>query len=212
MEAIVTRLTSRNFCLKQSDFTLSAQPDTDYGHVIQIEEGQANIQGYHVITNTYLRVPPPTSITGQKIALGMKLERDTSSHLLGDVTENLVTRYMGIWVSYFRVEDAQANPDIFILGYLDWDGSNFSNVYDNPEKLGKFDAKDLKGTLLARDDIIFELENSYKKLVSMFDGLNIKDLECLENSLQDSDEDKKIGKMSDRRKEFYDKYVFTKAQ
>ena len=41
----------------------------------------------------------------------------------------------------------------------------------------------------------------------MFDGLNIKDLECLENSLQDSDEDKKIGKMSDRRKEFYDKYV-----
>ena len=143
MEAIVTRLTSRNFCLKQSDFTLSAQPDTDYGHVIQIEEGQANIQGYHVITNTYLRVPPPTSITGQKIALGMKLERDTSSHLLGDVTENLVTRYMGIWVSYFRVEDAQANPDIFILGYLDWDGSNFSNVYDNPEKLGKFDAKDI---------------------------------------------------------------------
>ena len=91
MEAIVTRLTTRNFCLAQSDFSISAQPDADYGHVIQIEPGQANIQGYHVITNTYLRVPPPTSITGTNIALGMKLERDTSSHLLGDVTENLVT-------------------------------------------------------------------------------------------------------------------------
>lgn len=79
-------------------------------------------------------------------------------------------------------------------------------IYSDPESgLGKFDAKDLKGTLFARDDIIFELENSYKTLVSMFDGLNFKDLECLENSLQDSDEDKKIGKMSDRRKEFYDK-------
>lgn len=143
MEAIVTRLTTRNFCLAQSDFSISAQPDADYGHVIQIEPGQANIQGYHVITNTYLRVPPPTSITGTNIALGMKLERDTSSHLLGDVTENLVTRYEGIWVSYFKVEDAKANPDIFILGYLDWDGSNFNNVYDNPEKLGKFNAKDI---------------------------------------------------------------------
>ena len=54
MEAIVTRLTTRNFCLAQSDFSISAQPDADYGHVIQIEPGQANIQGYHVITNTYL--------------------------------------------------------------------------------------------------------------------------------------------------------------
>lgn len=143
MASIITRITERNYCLRKEHFTLSIEPDTEYGHVIQIAEGQANIQGYHIITNDVLRVPPPTSITGTKIALGFKLARDSSQHLLGDVTQDLVTRYEGLWVSYFDKDVAYNDPDTFILGYLDWDGSNFSNVYDNPEKLGRIDAKDV---------------------------------------------------------------------
>lgn len=140
MASIVTRITEKNYCLKKEDFSLSVEPDTDYGFVIQIAEGQANIQGYHVITNNYLRVRPPKEITGTKIALGFKLERDGSSNLLGDVTYNTITEYTGLWVSYFDAESARENPDILILGYLDWDGKNFDNVYDNPEKLGRIDA------------------------------------------------------------------------
>lgn len=143
MAAIITRITERNYCLRKEHFTLSVEPDTEYGHVIQIAEGQANIQGYHIITNDLLRIPPPKEITGTKIALGFKLARDSSQHLLGDVTQNLKTEYEGLWVSYFNFDDAYNNPDIFIVGYLDWDGNNFSNVYDNPEKLGRLDAKDI---------------------------------------------------------------------
>lgn len=143
MASIITRITERNYCLRQEHFTLSIEPDTEYGHVIQIAEGQANIQGYHIITNDILRIPPPTQITGTKIALGFKLARDSSKHLLGDVTQNLITEYEGLWVSYFDFNTAYNDPDTFILGYLDWDGSNFSNVYDNPEKLGRLDAKDI---------------------------------------------------------------------
>lgn len=140
MSSIVTRITERNYCLKEEDFTLSVEPDTDYGFVIQIAEGQANIQGYHVMTNNYLRVRPPQEIKGKKIALGFKLSRDGSQNLLGDVTYNTVTEYTGLWVSYFDAQLAREDPDVLILGYLDWDGKNFSNVYDNPEKLGRIDA------------------------------------------------------------------------
>ncbi len=143
MAAIVTRITDRNFCLKQEHFSLSVEPDVDYGYVIQIAEGEANIQGYHVITNTYLRISPPQELTGEKIALGFKLARDGSNNLLGDVTYNLITEYEGLWVSYFDSETARQDPDVLILGYLDWDGANFSNVIDNPEKLGRLDAKDV---------------------------------------------------------------------
>lgn len=143
MAAIITRITERNYCLRKEDFTLSVEPDTEYGHVIQIAEGQANIQGYHIITNDIIRIPPPKQLTGEKIALGFKLARDSSQHLLGDVTQNLITEYEGLWISYFNKDLAYNDPDTFIVGYLDWDGSNFKNVIDNPEKLGRLDAKDI---------------------------------------------------------------------
>ena len=138
---IIKRITERNYCLSKKDFTLSVEPDTDYGYVIQIAKGQANIQGYHIITNNYIRVRPPISMTGTKIAIGFKLSKDGSNNLLGDVTYNTISEYKGLWISYFDYDTAYNDPEIFILGYLDWDGTNFSNVYDNPEKLGRIDAK-----------------------------------------------------------------------
>lgn len=140
MAAIVTRITERNYCLHWEDFVLSVEPDTDYGFVIQISEGQANIQGYHVITDSPIRVRPPQVMTGKDIALGFKLSRDGSKNLLGDVTYNTITEYEGVWLSYFNKEEAKKDPDIFILGYVDWDGDKFDNVKDNPEKVGRIDA------------------------------------------------------------------------
>lgn len=140
---VILRITERNYCLSKEDFTISAQPDSDYGSVIQIAKGQCNIQGYHVITNNYIRVRPPQTMTGTKIAIGFKLSRDGSNNLLGDVIYNAVSEYKGLWISYFDYDTAYNDPEIFILGYLDWDGTSFSNVYDNPEKLGRLDAKDI---------------------------------------------------------------------
>lgn len=143
MAAIVTRITERNYCLTKEAFTLSVQPDTDFGFVIQIEAGEANIQGYHVITDSYIRIKPPETLTGEKIAVGFKLARDGSGNLLGDVTYNLITEYEGLWLSYFDADTAREDKDILILGYVDWDGNNFSNVMDNPEKQGRLDGKDV---------------------------------------------------------------------
>lgn len=138
---IITRITERNYCLSKNDFSISAEPDTDYGYVIQIAKGQCNIQGYHIITNNYIRVRPPQTITGTKIAIGMKLARDGSNNLLGDVTYNTISEYKGVWISYFDYDVAYNDPETFILGYFDWDGAVFTNVQDNPEKLGRIDAK-----------------------------------------------------------------------
>lgn len=144
MAKIVTRITERNYALTEGSFNLTLDPDTTYNQVISIAPGQANIQGYHVITTSTLRVPPPTEIEpGNHIVIGMRLGRELASdNLLGDVTEMGETRYEGVWVSYFEYEDPM-DPDIFILGYLDWDGSKISNVVDNPEKYGRIDAEDI---------------------------------------------------------------------
>lgn len=145
MSAIVTRITNRNYALTKGSFDLTLDPDSTYNQVISIAPGQANIQGYHVITTTTLRMPPPTEIEpGTHIVLGMHLGKDSSDHLLGDVYDVYSgdTRYEGIWLSYFKYEDPM-DSDIFILGYLDWDGTNITNLVNNPEKYGRIDAKDI---------------------------------------------------------------------
>lgn len=144
LAAMTTRITTRNYALTEGSFDLALDPDTTYGFVISIAPGQANIQGYHIIAETSLRVPPPVELeAGTHKVLGMKLARDSSDHVLGDVTYAGETNYEGVWVSYWEYEDAINDKDLFILGYLDWDGTNMSNVVDNPEKYGRLDASDI---------------------------------------------------------------------
>ncbi len=84
------------------------------------------------------------------------------------------------------------------------------DIYSNAEYgLGKFDENDIKGTLLIKDDLIRELRLNYENLISIFSDFDIHDknvdIEVLEDYLKDSSEDKEIGKISDKRKDFYDK-------
>jgi len=89
-----------------------------------------------------------------------------------------------------------------VLGKL----KNAVEIYSDPESgLGEFDAKDLNGTLFARNDIVAELEKSYMELNGLFEGIDQNDLEGLENSLKDSDDDKENNKISSKRKDFYKK-------
>ena len=148
--AFVTRITNRNYALTEGSFDLKVDPDTTYGQVISVAPGQANIQGYHVITDSTLRIPPPTADDNLKsknhIVLGMGLARDGSEHLRGDVIPYGESSYVyeGLYIGYFDFEDPM-NPDIFILGYLDWDETTgaISNVVESGEKYGRLDAKDI---------------------------------------------------------------------
>lgn len=142
--AFVTRITDRNYALTRGSFDLTLDPDDEYGQVISVAPGEANVQGYHIITRATLRVPPPTRDvpTGNHLVIGMRLTRDGSEHLRGDVTYAGVTHYEGVIVNYYPFEDPM-DPDIFILGYLDWNGTAISNLVDNPEKYGRISAKDI---------------------------------------------------------------------
>lgn len=155
MAKIVTRITDRNYALTDGSFDITLDPNDPsdpsnvdgrpYTQVISVAPGQANVQGYHIITNTTLRVPPPIEMDpGNHIVIGLHLAREIAdNNLLGDHTiAGSGTFYEGVWISYFKYDDPM-DPDIFILGYLDWDGTTMSNVVVNPEKYGRLDAKDI---------------------------------------------------------------------
>lgn len=139
MSAIVTRITNRNYALTKGSFKLSIVAQ-DGSNVINITPGSANIQGYHVITTKDLQLPPPKN-PGTNLAICFKLARDSSGHVLGDVTYANVSEFNGLWVSYFPLEDAKKDPDILILGTVDWDGSNFSNLKQNPDIYARIDGE-----------------------------------------------------------------------
>lgn len=140
MSSIVTRITERNYALSSDSFELSVI-SSDSGNTINITSGQANIRGYHIITTSALQLPPPQA-AGTDYAICFKLARDSSDHVLGDVYDpnEGTDLFNGLWVSYFGLEEAKADPDILIIGTVDWDGSNFSNLEKNPDILSRLDA------------------------------------------------------------------------
>lgn len=137
MSSIVTRITNRNYALTESSFKLTIST-SEGSPVIDIASGEANINGYHIIISNTLQLPPPES-AGTDYAICFKLARDSSNHVLGDVYNVDINEFNGLWVSYFDLEEAKKDPDILILGTVDWDGSQFSNLEGNPDILARID-------------------------------------------------------------------------
>lgn len=139
MSSIVTRITNRNYALTEGSFELSISSSSGTP-VIDIASGQANIRGYHIIAENTLQLPAPQN-PGEGYAICFKLARDSSDHVLGDVydPETGNNMFNGLWVSYFDLEEAKKDPDILILGTVDWNGSEFSNLVQNPDILARID-------------------------------------------------------------------------
>lgn len=137
MSSIVTRITTRNYALTEDSFKLEISSNSGTP-VINISKGQANINGYHIITSNSLQLPPPQS-AGTDYAICFKLARDSSNHVLGDVYNIDINEFNGLWVSYFGLDEAKKDPDILILGTVDWNGSQFSNLVTNPDILARID-------------------------------------------------------------------------
>ena len=93
VRSIVRRLTDKNFILRDEYFRLEIAEDRKR---VIIHPGEANIQGYHLITNKTLEIEVPdlgesalgTDAPIRQWTLGISLCYDAANHVTGDVVVN----------------------------------------------------------------------------------------------------------------------------
>ena len=85
MARLVTRVTSKNFCIVNPSFDLSVVTDIEGIPMIKVDEGQACINGMDIIANQSIRIYHPDEVG--KYYLAMHLWRDSSENVLGDLLE-----------------------------------------------------------------------------------------------------------------------------
>lgn len=84
VRSIVRRITKKSYKLSKFDFRVSLESD----NTIKVAPGEANIQGYHLITNTSLSIKLPNSAEPTAWSLGISLSYDGSNHVTGDVVNS----------------------------------------------------------------------------------------------------------------------------
>ena len=84
MARIVTRLSSKNFCIVKPSFEITKVNDEGTNALkLQIGTGQCSINGMDLILTNTLRIDPP--VNQGTYHLAFKLARDRSSNVLGDL-------------------------------------------------------------------------------------------------------------------------------
>jgi hypothetical protein len=139
MAGIVTRVTNINYVLNSSSFILS---ETTISGVkgIEASAGSANINGYQVITTSPIDIAHPSALTGNNIALVLKLAYDNSNHILGDDGMADVNHFQGVYATWMNLADvSESNSNMLLLGTVSWDGTNFSNITRNPRIIYRVD-------------------------------------------------------------------------
>lgn len=152
----VTRIAKKNFCIKNPSFVLSAEKDIKTNKpVIQITEGEASINGMDIIASVPLQIDPPAS--AGKWYLAFKLGRDNlgrdftvgkyklKGNVLGDLVVGVEKTFEGVYLTYYdkRLDEGDEDPDMLYLGSLYWDGNNFSDIEEDPQKYSRIEAEDV---------------------------------------------------------------------
>lgn len=83
MARLITRLSSKNFCVTKPSFVLELVKDENNAPLIKVGTGQCSINGMDIIANTTLRIGPPEKEGHYYLAF--KLHRDSSNNVLGDL-------------------------------------------------------------------------------------------------------------------------------
>lgn len=132
VRSIVRRITTKSYKLSDNDFHVTLDSD---GKTVFVSSGQANIQGYHLITNKSLsiKVPVTTSIT--PYTLGISLSYDGSNNVTGDVVTfdgDNNEFFSGAFLKFFDECNVQHNYDNILVLARIWvkDGSVVSKVTD----------------------------------------------------------------------------------
>lgn len=153
MARIVTRVTSKNFCIIEPSFKLTAISDASTATPkIQVDVGQACINGMDFIMTGVLTIDPPE--TEGDFYLAFHIARDGSvslfnGNVLGDTVIGVDSTFEGLYLSYYNDKPDPMDPDMLYLGKLTWDGNEFSNIEEDEDKYGR----------LWADDILCKLED-----------------------------------------------------
>lgn len=144
MARLVTRVAKKNFCVVEPSFILTPSKDiTTNRPVIQVGEGQASINGMDIIANGTINIDPPDS--NGTWYLAFKLVRDKSENVLGDRVVGVSKTFEGLSLTYYkeRPKYGDEDPDMLFLGSVNWDGNQFTDVEEDPEKYTRLKAEDV---------------------------------------------------------------------
>lgn len=151
---VVRRITTKNYVLKQHHFRLTLSGDRKY---VTVSPGEANIQGYHLITKTSLTIKVPQDewlsdeYKGEikQWTLGISLSYDAANNVTGDVVVNSLPlgeneTFSGAYLYWFdRCQITNNYDQILILGRV-WcqNGTVVQDGTTIPENQGSEDPTD----------------------------------------------------------------------
>lgn len=142
MARLVTRVTSKNFCITKPSYELTVFRNNLGVHQIQIGEGQCSINGMDLIMTQKLIIEAPT-VAGDYY-LAFKLWRDSSNNVLGDEVYGVTKTFKGVYATYLTEKPEPLNdPDVLYLGKFKFDGTNISDLEEDPDKYGRIWAEDI---------------------------------------------------------------------
>ena len=143
MARFVTRVSSKNFCIVKPSFELNLTYDIATNEpLIRIDKGQCSINGMDLIMTNSITIGAPDDIG--KYHLAFKLARDSSKNVLGDLVYGSTRTFKGVYLTYYNEKpDPVTDPDIFYLGSVYWDGSQFSDLVEDEDKYGRIWAEDI---------------------------------------------------------------------
>lgn len=143
MARLVTRVTSKNFCIVKPSYALSIVYDSTGGQNIQVGAGQCSINGMDLIMTQSITLPPPgtSELDIGKWYIAFKLRRDAQDNVLGDLTYGVTVTFEGVSLAYYPTKED--NPDMFYLGSVNWDGQEFSELEEDEDKYGRIWAEDI---------------------------------------------------------------------
>lgn len=141
MARLVTRVSSKNFCVKNPSFGLEAYMDPITTSLkIKVGEGEASINGMDLIATQELLIDPPKE--SGEFYLAFKLARNDQKNVLGDFIYGSTTTFQGVYLAYFNEKDT-TDMDMLYLGKITWDGENFTNIEEDEDKYGRIWAEDI---------------------------------------------------------------------
>lgn len=150
MARLVTRLSSKNFCIIPNSFLITQTNQTADGKAnLEISAGQASINGMDLIMTKSIKIAPPAQ-TNKTYYIAFKLQRNSNpnqwdgivGNVLGDLEIGTTTTFEGVYLTYFdtKVED---DTDRLYIGSVKWDGTNFKEIKEDTDKYGNLWAKDI---------------------------------------------------------------------
>lgn len=142
MARLVTRLSSKNFCITNPSFTLTSHADPLTGDkTIKVGPGQASINGMDLIMTEEIYIEPPLD-TNTEYYLAFHLHRDPTNNVRGDLTVGVDVTFEGLSLSYYT-DKGENDKDRLNLGKVIWDGTDFTELVEDEDKYGRIWAEDI---------------------------------------------------------------------